>query len=71
MNQYYQKIYLRNINLARAIVEYNHYDMDKIPKLVVPHKKNIDTMEQLVPSWFNEHDYRCIHCFSYDVVFTP
>ncbi len=50
--------------------------MDKLPKLVVRHTKTysnrtVDTMGQLFPTWFNEPDYRCIHCFRCDQVFTP
>jgi hypothetical protein len=50
--------------------------MDNLPKLVVRHKKSylnktIDNMGQLFPTWFNEPDYRCIHCFACDQVFTP
>jgi hypothetical protein len=66
----------QSIDLSQAIIEHNHCNMDKIPKLVVRHRKTystktIDTMGQLFPSWFNEPDYRCIHCFSCDQVFTP
>ncbi len=66
----------RSINLSQAIIEHQHCDMDKIPKLVVRHtkaylNKTIDTMGQLFPTWFNEPDYRCIHCFTCDQVFTP
>ena len=58
----------RSIDLQRAIIERGYCDMDKIPKLVVRHtktysNKTIDTMGQLFPTWFNEPDYRCIHCF--------
>jgi hypothetical protein len=65
----------RSITFAQAIIEHN-CDMDKIPKLVVRHTKTylmkkFDTMGQLYPTWFNEPDYRCIHCFSCDHVFTP
>lgn len=66
----------RSIDLQRAIVEHGYCDMDKLPKLVVRHTKTysnrtIDTMGQLFPTWFNEPDYRCIHCFRCDQVFTP
>jgi len=66
----------QSINLSQAIIEHDHCDMDRIPKLVVRHTKvyltkTIDTMGQLFPTWFNEPDYRCIHCFSCDQVFTP
>ena len=66
----------RSIDLQRAIVERGYCDMDKLPKLVVRHTKiysnrTVDTMGQLFPTWFNEPDYRCIHCFRCDQVFTP
>ena len=66
----------RSIDLQRAIIERGYCDMDKLPKLVVRHtktysNKTIDTMGQLFPTWFNEPDYRCIHCFRCDQVFTP
>ena len=66
----------RSIDLQRAIVERGYCDVDKIPKLVVRHTKTyahktVDTMGQLFPTWFNEPDYRCIHCFRCDQVFTP
>ncbi|CAF4493090.1 unnamed protein product [Rotaria sp. Silwood2] len=66
----------RSIDLQRAIIERGYCDMDKLPKLVVRHtktytSKTIDTMGQLFPTWFNEPDYRCIHCFRCDQVFTP
>ncbi|CAF4858689.1 unnamed protein product [Rotaria sp. Silwood1] len=66
----------RSIDLQRAIAERGYCDMDKLPKLVVRHtkiytNKTIDTMGQLFPTWFNEPDYRCIHCFRCDQVFTP
>jgi len=66
----------RSIGLSQAVIEHNHCDIDKIPKLVVRHtktylNKTIDTMGQLFPTWFNEPDYRCIHCFNCDQVFTP
>jgi hypothetical protein len=66
----------RSIDLQRAIIERGYCDMDKLPKLVVRHTKTysnrtIDTMGQLFPTWFNEPDYRCIHCFRCDQVFTP
>jgi len=69
-------IYTQSIDLPQAIIEHNHCDMDKIPKLVVRHTKTyltktIDTMGKLFPTWFNEPDYRCIQCFSCDQVFTP
>jgi hypothetical protein len=69
-------IYTQSIDLLQAVIEHNHCDMDKIPKLVVRHTKTyltktIDTMGQLFPTWFNEPDYRCIQCFSCDQVFTP
>jgi hypothetical protein len=65
-----------SIDLAQAIAEHGNCDMDKIPKLIVRHKKTylhktIDTMGQLFPTWFNEPCYRCIHCFTCDRVFTP
>ena len=28
-------------------------------------------MGQLFPTWFVEPNYRCIHCFTCDQVFTP
>lgn len=67
---------IRSIDLQRAIIERGYCDMDKLPKLVVRHTKTysnrtIDTMGQLFPTWFNEPDYRCIHCFRCDQVFTP
>jgi hypothetical protein len=66
----------RSIDLQRAIVERGYCDMDKLPKLVVRHTKTylnrtVDTMGQLFPTWFHEPDYRCIHCFRCDQVFTP
>ena len=66
----------RSVDLQRAIAERGYCDMDKLPKLVVRHTKtysnrSIDTMGQLFPTWFNEPDYRCIHCFRCDQVFTP
>ena len=66
----------RSIDLQRAIIERGYCDMDKLPKLVVRHTKTyanrtVDTMGQLFPTWFNEPDYRCIHCFRCDQVFTP
>ena len=66
----------RCIDLQRAIIEHGHCDVDKLPKLVVRHtktysKKTVDTMGQLFPTWFHEPDYRCIHCFRCDQVFTP
>jgi hypothetical protein len=66
----------RSIDLTRAIALHGQCNMDKIPKLVVRHSKTyanktIDTMGQLFPSWFTEPDYRCIHCFNCDRVFTP
>jgi hypothetical protein len=66
----------RSIDLQRAIIERGYCDMDKLPKLVVRHTKTysnrtVDTMGQLFPTWFNEPDYRCIHCFRCDLVFTP
>ncbi|CAF3592936.1 unnamed protein product [Adineta steineri] len=66
----------RSIDIQRAIIERGYCDMDKLPKLVVRHtktysNKTIDTMGQLFPTWFNEPDYRCIHCFRCDQVFTP
>jgi hypothetical protein len=66
----------RSIDLQRAIIERGYCDMDKLPKLVVRHTKTysnrtMDTMGQLFPTWFNEPDYRCIHCFRCDQVFTP
>ncbi|CAF3275795.1 unnamed protein product [Rotaria socialis] len=66
----------RSIDLQRAIAERGYCDMDKLPKLVVRHtktysNKSVDTMGQLFPTWFNEPDYRCIHCFRCDQVFTP
>ncbi|CAF1062167.1 unnamed protein product [Rotaria sordida] len=65
-----------SIDISQAIVKHSPIDMDKIPKLVVRHtktylNKKIDTMGQLFPTWFNEPDYRCIHCFTCDQVFTP
>ncbi len=65
-----------SIDLSQAIVEHGNCNMDKIPKLIVRHKKTylhktIDTMGQLFPTWFNEPCYRCIHCFTCDRVFTP
>ncbi len=66
----------RSIDLQRAIIDRGYCDMDKLSKLVVRHtktysNKTIDTMGQLFPTWFNEPDYRCIHCFRCDQVFTP
>ena len=66
----------QSIDLAQAIAEHGHCDMDKIPKLVVRYKKSylsktVDIMGQLFPTWFNEPNYRCIHCFTCDQVFTP
>ena len=65
-----------SVDLSRAILDHNQCDIDKIPKLVIRHRKNylsksIDTMGQLFPTWFKEPDYRCIHCFTCDRVFTP
>ncbi|CAF0978172.1 unnamed protein product [Rotaria sp. Silwood1] len=64
-------IYLRSINLAQYIAELDHYNMDKIPKLVGRHTKTIDTMEQLFPTCYgpervNKPDYRFISCFNHD-----
>ncbi|CAF4555549.1 unnamed protein product [Rotaria sp. Silwood1] len=69
-------IFVGSIDISHAIIEHGSIDMDKIPKLVVRHtktyiNKKIDTMGQLFPTWFNEPDYRCIHCFTCDQVFTP
>jgi len=69
-------IHAQSIDLSQAIIEHNRCDMDKLPKLVVRHtktyrNKTVDTMGQLFPTWFNEPDYRCIHCFNCDRVFTP
>ena len=69
-------IYTQSIDLSQAIIEHNHCNIDKLPKLVVRHtktylNKTIDTMGQLFPTWFNEPNYRCIHCFKCDKVFTP
>lgn len=66
----------RSVDLQRAIAERGYCDVDKLPKLVVRHTKiyptrSVDTMGQLFPTWFNEPDYRCIHCFRCDQVFTP
>ncbi|CAF0996009.1 unnamed protein product [Adineta ricciae] len=66
----------RSIDLQRAIAERGYCDVDKLPKLVVRHTKTYstktcDSMGQLFPTWFNEPDYRCIHCFRCDQVFTP
>ena len=66
----------RSIDLQRAIAERGYCDVDKLPRLVVRHTKtypnrSVDTMGQLFPTWFNEPDYRCIHCFRCDQVFTP
>ncbi|CAF1473110.1 unnamed protein product [Adineta steineri] len=65
-----------SIALTQAIIEHNDCDMDRLPKLLVRYKKTylhktVDTMGQLFPTWFNEPDYRCIHCFTCDQVFTP
>lgn len=67
---------LRTIDLQRAMIERGFCDVDKIPKLVIRHLKTytnrtVETMGQLFPTWFNEPDYRCIHCFRCDQVFTP
>ena len=66
----------RMIDLQRAMIERGYCDVDKIPKLVIRHVKTyanrtVETMGQLFPAWFNEPDYRCIHCFRCDQVFTP
>ncbi|CAF3969488.1 unnamed protein product [Rotaria sp. Silwood2] len=63
--------YLGNINLAQSIAEHHRYDIDTISKPVVRHTKTIDSMKQVFPTWSNEPDYRCIHCFSYDIIFIP
>ncbi|UJR15040.1 hypothetical protein I4U23_002013 [Adineta vaga] len=70
------KIPMSGINLSKAIARYGYSDIDKLPKLVVRYKKiytfqTIDVMGQLFPTWFNEPDYRCVHCFTCDQVFTP
>jgi hypothetical protein len=70
------RIQAPSIDLTQAIIEHNNCDMDKIPKLVIRHTKTyrnkaIDSMGQLFPSWFDEPNYRCIHCFNCDRVFTP
>ncbi|CAF3477014.1 unnamed protein product [Rotaria sordida] len=61
----------RNINSTQLIAEHDYYDMENILKLVVWHTKIINSMRQLFPTWFNELSYRCIYCFSYDLVSKP
>ena len=66
----------QSVELSRAIVDHHPCDIDQISKLVIRHRKTyrakiIDTMGQLFPDWFNAPDYRCIHCFTCDRVYTP
>ncbi|CAF4537134.1 unnamed protein product, partial [Rotaria socialis] len=66
----------RNFDIAQALDQHGQSDIDKIPKIVIRHtktysNKNVDSMGQLFPTWFREPDYRCIHCFTCDQVFTP
>lgn len=66
---------IQSVDLSRAILDHQ-CDLDKLPKLVIRHRKiyatkAIDTMGQLFPTWFKEPDYRCVHCFTCDRVFTP
>ena len=66
----------QNVHLQQAIVEHGFCDIDQLPKLVVRQtktyaKRSIDSMGQLFPTWFQKPDYRCIHCFTCDQVFTP
>ncbi|CAF4080163.1 unnamed protein product [Rotaria magnacalcarata] len=65
-----------NFDIKQAIGQHGQCNMDEIPKVVIRHtkiysNKNVDSMGQLFPTWFREPDYRCIHCFTCDQVFTP
>ncbi|CAF1608681.1 unnamed protein product [Adineta ricciae] len=64
------------ITLTKAFAQHGCCNTDKLPKLVVRYKKTypdqvLTIMGQLFPTWFNQPDYHCVHCFTCDQVFTP
>ncbi|CAF1102559.1 unnamed protein product [Adineta ricciae] len=64
------------ITLTEAFVQHGYCNTDELPKLVVRYEKiysdqALTIMGQLFPTWFNQPDYRCVHCFTCDQVFTP
>ena len=66
----------RSLHVQQAITEHQFFNMDQIPKLLVRHTKvyshrSVNITGHLIPTWFEQPYYRCIHCFSCDHVFTP
>jgi hypothetical protein len=65
-----------SIDVQQAMIEHNYADFDRLPKLLVRHRKiyekrTFDTLGQLFPTWLNQSDDRCVHCFTCDQVLTP